>query len=143
MCGIVGLVRSDGKSVDEALLARMNDAIRHRGPDEDGFYVDGSVGLAMRRLAIIDLKAANSQFITETPPDRFQWRFTTSNFARSSKVGPHVLYQQHTEALCMLTINTGQIVRSICVACLFLPSDRRAGIISGSRSRRQAYSMRK
>jgi len=57
MCGIVGFVRNDGKAVDEALLARMNDAIRHRGPDEDGFYVDGSVGLAMRRLAIIDLKS--------------------------------------------------------------------------------------
>ncbi|HKR15580.1 MAG TPA: asparagine synthase (glutamine-hydrolyzing) [Pyrinomonadaceae bacterium] len=56
MCGIVGLVRNDGKPVDEALLARMNEAIRHRGPDEDGFYVKGSVGLAMRRLAIIDLK---------------------------------------------------------------------------------------
>src|SRR4029078_2290830 len=57
MCGIVGIVRNDGKPVDEQLLARMNDAIRHRGPDEDGFYVDGSVGLAMRRLAIIDLKS--------------------------------------------------------------------------------------
>ena len=50
MCGIVGFVRNDGKAVDEALLARMNDAIRHRGPDEDGFYVDGSsVGHATAR----------------------------------------------------------------------------------------------
>jgi asparagine synthase (glutamine-hydrolysing) len=57
MCGIVGIVRNDGKPVDEQLLARMNDAIRHRGPDEDGFYINGSVGLAMRRLAIIDLKS--------------------------------------------------------------------------------------
>src|SRR6185503_6795036 len=57
MCGIVGIVRNDGEAVDEQLLARMNDAIRHRGPDEDGFYVNGSAGLAMRRLAIIDLKS--------------------------------------------------------------------------------------
>jgi asparagine synthase (glutamine-hydrolysing) len=57
MCGIVGLVRNDGKAIDEALLTRMCNAIRHRGPDEDGFYVNGSVGLAMRRLAIIDLKS--------------------------------------------------------------------------------------
>ena len=42
MCGITGFVRNDGKPVDEALLARMNEAIRHRGPDEDGFYVNGS-----------------------------------------------------------------------------------------------------
>jgi len=56
MCGIVGIVRNDGKSIDEELLTRMNNAIRHRGPDDDGFYVNGSVGLGMRRLAIIDLK---------------------------------------------------------------------------------------
>jgi asparagine synthase (glutamine-hydrolysing) len=35
----------------------MNDAIRHRGPDDDGFYLNGPVGLGMRRLAIIDLKS--------------------------------------------------------------------------------------
>jgi len=33
MCGIVGIVRNDGKSIDEELLTRMNNAIRHRGPD--------------------------------------------------------------------------------------------------------------
>jgi asparagine synthase (glutamine-hydrolysing) len=57
MCGIVGIVRNDGIPIDEQLLSRMNNAIRHRGPDDDGFYVNGSVGLAMRRLAIIDLKS--------------------------------------------------------------------------------------
>ena len=57
MCGIVGLVRNDGKPVDRDLVARMNDAIRHRGPDDDGFYLNGPVGLGMRRLAIIDLKS--------------------------------------------------------------------------------------
>src|SRR4026208_193427 len=57
MCGIVGIVRNDGKSIDEELLTRMNNAIRHRGPDDDGFYLNGPVGLGMRRLAIIDLKS--------------------------------------------------------------------------------------
>jgi asparagine synthase (glutamine-hydrolysing) len=57
MCGIVGLVRNDRKPLDRDLLARMNDAIRHRGPDDDGFYLNGPVGLGMRRLAIIDLKS--------------------------------------------------------------------------------------
>src|SRR6266480_3779176 len=56
MCGIVGIVRNDARAVDEMLLSRMCAAIRHRGPDEDGFYVRGPVGLAMRRLSIIDLK---------------------------------------------------------------------------------------
>src|SRR5256714_1381546 len=55
MCGITGIVRSDGAQIDRDLLARMNDAIRHRGPDDDGYYFGEGVGLAMRRLAIIDL----------------------------------------------------------------------------------------
>src|SRR5215831_3084079 len=55
MCGIAGIVRADGGPVDRELLARMNEAIRHRGPDDDGFYFADGVGLAMRRLAIIDL----------------------------------------------------------------------------------------
>ena len=57
MCGITGFVRSDGAPVDRDVLARMNETIRHRGPDEDGFHLSDGVGLAMRRLAIIDLKS--------------------------------------------------------------------------------------
>ena len=56
MCGIVGIVRSGDTLVDEGVLARMCEAVRHRGPDDDGQYVNGRVGLAMRRLSIIDLK---------------------------------------------------------------------------------------
>jgi asparagine synthase (glutamine-hydrolysing) len=70
MCGIAGIVRNDGKPVDEQLLRRMNEAIRHRGPDEDGFYVNGSVGLAMRRLAIIDLKSGQQPIHNQ---DRSSW----------------------------------------------------------------------
>ena len=56
MCGIVGIVRrGEDAQVDRSLLSQMCEAIRHRGPDEDGFYFNASVGLAMRRLSIIDL----------------------------------------------------------------------------------------
>lgn len=57
MCGIVGIVHKEKNPIDETLLRRMNEAILHRGPDEDGFYVNKGVGLAMRRLAIIDLSS--------------------------------------------------------------------------------------
>ena len=70
MCGIVGIVRNDAKPVDEQLLTRMNDAIRHRGPDEDGYYLNGSAGLAMRRLAIIDLKSGQQPIHNH---DRSSW----------------------------------------------------------------------
>ncbi|HXG85367.1 MAG TPA: asparagine synthase (glutamine-hydrolyzing) [Pyrinomonadaceae bacterium] len=55
MCGIVGIVNSNSRAASREVLERMNQCIVHRGPDEDGFYVGGSVALAMRRLSIIDL----------------------------------------------------------------------------------------
>ena len=54
MCGIAGIVHLDGRPVDAEALTRMADAMRHRGPDGAGTHVDGNVGLAHRRLAIID-----------------------------------------------------------------------------------------
>ncbi len=55
MCGIVGIVNNSETPVERELLERMNLCIEHRGPDEDGFYLKENVGLAMRRLSIIDL----------------------------------------------------------------------------------------
>ena len=70
MCGIVGVVRRGEGEVDADVLARMSEAIRHRGPDEDGTYVEGGVGLAMRRLAIIDIKDGQQPM---TNRDRTAW----------------------------------------------------------------------
>jgi asparagine synthase (glutamine-hydrolysing) len=70
MCGIVGIVRGDGLDVDGALLTRMADAVRHRGPDDDGFYLNGPVGLGMRRLSIIDLKSGQQPIHNQ---DRTAW----------------------------------------------------------------------
>jgi len=56
MCGIAGIVNTDcASSVDTAELQRMCRTILHRGPDDEGLYVQGHVGLGMRRLSIIDL----------------------------------------------------------------------------------------
>ena len=55
MCGIVGFANNNAKKADGETLSKMNQAILHRGPDEDGFYLRENIGLAMRRLAIIDL----------------------------------------------------------------------------------------
>lgn len=57
MCGIAGLLHADSaRPVDRDLLQSMGDAIAHRGPDGEGFFVDAGAGLAHRRLAIIDLE---------------------------------------------------------------------------------------
>ena len=70
MCGIAGIVRGDKAPVDRHLLEQMNEAIRHRGPDEDGFYFNDGVGLAIRRLAIIDLKTGQQPIHNR---DRSKW----------------------------------------------------------------------
>lgn len=55
MCGVAGIVRFDGKPVEAAILTAMTDQIVHRGPDDQGVWVDGPVGFGHRRLSIIDL----------------------------------------------------------------------------------------
>jgi asparagine synthase (glutamine-hydrolysing) len=55
MCGIVGILSLNGRSVDRPLLERMIARLHHRGPDEGGLHLDGPVGLAHARLSILDL----------------------------------------------------------------------------------------
>jgi len=60
MCGICGKYNfADRRPVDPAVLRAMARAIEHRGPDDDGFFVDGSLGLGFRRLSIIDLEGGH------------------------------------------------------------------------------------
>lgn len=61
MCGIAGMLHFDGASVSPVILKRMTDAVAHRGPDGEGLFTDGPLGLGHRRLAIIDLSAAGHQ----------------------------------------------------------------------------------
>ncbi|PWB39687.1 MAG: asparagine synthase (glutamine-hydrolyzing) [Rhodocyclales bacterium] len=61
MCGLAGVLDRSGEPVSPVILKRMTDAIAHRGPDGEGHYIDGSLGLGHRRLAIIDLSAAGHQ----------------------------------------------------------------------------------
>jgi len=61
MCGIAGLIHLDGAPVSPVLLQSMTDAIAHRGPDGEGHWIDGPVGLGHRRLAIIDLSPGGAQ----------------------------------------------------------------------------------
>jgi asparagine synthase (glutamine-hydrolysing) len=66
MCGIAGMVQSepDG-AVSVAMVHRMCEAIVHRGPDDEGIFVKGGVGLGMRRLSIIDLAGGHQPVFNE------------------------------------------------------------------------------
>ena len=61
MCGIAGLIQLDSEPVSPVILKRMTDAIAHRGPDGEGHWVEGCVGIGHRRLAILDLSPAGHQ----------------------------------------------------------------------------------
>lgn len=61
MCGIAGVIDLNGNAVSPVLLERMTDAIAHRGPDGEGHWIEGNVGLGHRRLAIIDLSPLGHQ----------------------------------------------------------------------------------
>ncbi|AZL72912.1 asparagine synthase (glutamine-hydrolyzing) [Pseudomonas oryziphila] len=61
MCGITGLIHLNNNPVSPVVLQRMTDAIAHRGPDGEGHWIEGNVGLGHRRLAIIDLSPAGHQ----------------------------------------------------------------------------------
>ena len=66
MCGIVGIINRDRQPVERAVLADMAHAIRHRGPDGEGCFIDGPVGFYHKRLAIIDL-VTGAQPMTRGP----------------------------------------------------------------------------
>ena len=55
MCGLVGVFQRAGNRVEPDVLARMAEVIRHRGPDDEGQWIDGEVGLHHLRLSVIDL----------------------------------------------------------------------------------------
>ncbi|GIX49575.1 MAG: asparagine synthetase B [Candidatus Tectimicrobiota bacterium] len=71
MCGIVGIkYDAPAQPVCEDVIHQMCQAILHRGPDDEGLYVDGAVGLGMRRLSIIDLSTGRQPIHNE---DRSLW----------------------------------------------------------------------
>jgi asparagine synthase (glutamine-hydrolysing) len=65
MCGIAGILNFDGTDVSPQVLTAMAEAMNHRGPDGDGQFIDGRVGFAHKRLAIIDI-ATGQQPMTST-----------------------------------------------------------------------------
>ena len=64
MCGIAGYLLRDAPAREEAVRA-MCAQIRHRGPDDEGVYIDGGCGIGMRRLSIIDLSTGHQPVSNE------------------------------------------------------------------------------
>ena len=61
MCGIAGLYDFTDKHIDKSEIVSMTKTLSHRGPNGQGFFLDGTIGLGHRRLSIFDLSDAGSQ----------------------------------------------------------------------------------
>ena len=66
VCGISGYLSLAGQRADAGIIRRMTATLRHRGPDDEGFYVEGPVALGHRRLRIIDLETGRQPIANET-----------------------------------------------------------------------------
>ncbi|MEP6741916.1 MAG: asparagine synthase (glutamine-hydrolyzing) [bacterium] len=67
MCGINGIALStrSRRNFSANMLAQMRDVITHRGPDDEGFFIDGAIGLGHRRLSIVDVAAGHQPMTNE------------------------------------------------------------------------------
>ncbi|MBX3256518.1 MAG: asparagine synthase (glutamine-hydrolyzing) [Chitinophagaceae bacterium] len=61
MCGIAGILYFNDKIAEQPILKKMNSVMAHRGPDAEGIYCEGQIGLCHRRLSVIDLSVSANQ----------------------------------------------------------------------------------
>jgi asparagine synthase (glutamine-hydrolysing) len=112
VCGIAGVANSRADAlVDTAQVRRMCDAIRHRGPDDEGFYVRGGVGLGMRRLSIIDLVSGQQPIHNEDKSIWLVFNGEIYNFPQLRRelegAGHHFYTQSDTEVIVHLYEDLG------------------------------------
>lgn len=94
MCGIAGMVYTNGEgAVSESLVHRMCETIVHRGPDDEGIFVKGGVGLGMRRLSIIDLAGGHQPVFNE---DRSVWIVFNGEIYNFPELREELLKRGHT-----------------------------------------------
>jgi asparagine synthase (glutamine-hydrolysing) len=94
MCGISGKLYFDSaRPVEREILERMNAVLAHRGPDDAGIYCDGPIGLAHRRLSIIDLSPAGHQPMSNE--DGTIWIVFNGEIYNFQSLRPDLLHRGH------------------------------------------------
>jgi asparagine synthase (glutamine-hydrolysing) len=117
MCGINGIAFSSrsGRTVDVRVLERMRDVIRHRGPDDEGIFVDGRVGLGHRRLSIVDVAAGHQPMTNEDGSLRIIYNgeiYNHADFRASLEARGHV-YRTHCDTETILHLYEEDGPRSV------------------------------
>ena len=93
MCGIAGILHLHQEPIDQELLRRMTSVLSHRGPDDEGFYVDNGLGLGFRRLSIIDLSGGRQPMSNEDQTVTVIFNGEIYNF---QELRSYLLQQGHT-----------------------------------------------
>src|SRR6185436_2913351 len=101
MCGINGIAVSSKSSdtIDRAQLERMRDVITHRGPDDEGLFIDANVGLGHRRLSIVDVAAGHQPMTNEDGSLQITYNgeiYNHTDFRAELEAKGHV-YQTHCD----------------------------------------------
>src|SRR5687768_5773450 len=101
MCGINGIALSSRsrRTIDVEVLKRMRDVIRHRGPDDEGLFVDGRIGLGHRRLSIVDVAAGHQPMTNEDGSLHIVYNgeiYNHADFRARLEAGGHV-YRTHCD----------------------------------------------
>jgi asparagine synthase (glutamine-hydrolysing) len=93
MCGIAGLINFDRREpVERETLVRMARSIAHRGPDDEGFFIAGPVGLGFRRLSIIDFAGGHQPMSNE---DETIWIVLNGEIYNFKQLRPELIRQGH------------------------------------------------
>ena len=101
MCGINGIafLSRSGRHVDPAMLKRMRDVITHRGPDDEGIFIDAGIGLGHRRLSIVDVAAGHQPMTNEDGSLHITYNGEIYNHAdyRESLIARGHVYKTHCD----------------------------------------------
>jgi asparagine synthase (glutamine-hydrolysing) len=95
VCGICGVIQLDGAPrpvVEQAVLERMTDALRHRGPDDRGFHFEPGVAIGVRRLSIVDVTGGHQPVSNE---DGTVWAAQNGELYNHARVRSDLLAQGH------------------------------------------------
>lgn len=141
MCGICGIFFSERDwRVQADSLAAMNRRIAHRGPDDEGFFIEENVGLAMRRLSIIDVKSGHQPIANE---NQDIWIVFNGEIYNHAELRPHLeakghRYRTHsdTETIVHLYEEYGrECVQHLRGMFAFVLWDRRRRVLFAARDR--------
>ncbi|MFC2142073.1 asparagine synthase (glutamine-hydrolyzing) [Acidobacteriota bacterium] len=136
MCGIVAIINEKRKPAELVQLAQMAETIRHRGPDEEGHLLEGSIGLYSVRLAIIDLISGQQPLTCEHATIAFNGAIYNYQELRTDllKRGHTFRTQSDTEVLLRMYLEYGpDCLRFLNGMFAFVIYDRKKNIIMAAR----------